>query len=179
MRPDQADEAKALLAEMPSDLSTAEPANDDAHDQPIVPSGEDGTDPYIVAALFNNARDLVDHAAVLGSAHVDVLLPRMVPPGSPHAAIDDGTPGRFKLRVRQSQLARARTLLAEVEADDAADGSPRCPKCGSWTVRPFIKQWGMRIWSKFFGVPPEMRAMRCFQCDYVGPLAEFEPAEEA
>ena len=174
VRPDMAERAKNLLA-WPEDLSTAEPAKDDAHDQPIpVP---DGDEQWVVLARYDSAQEMVDHATLLGSEHVDVLLPRLVVRGSADA-LESPSPGRFILRVRQAHQENAERLLAAFQADDTDDGEPRCPKCSSWQVGGLVTRLPLKLWAMFLGLPTRTRMMQCHRCKHIGLRETFESESE-
>ena len=174
VRPDMAERAKNLLT-WPEDLSTAAPSKGDAHDQPIPIPGRD--EQWMVLARYDTAREMVDHATLLGSEHVDVLLPRLVVRGSADA-LEDPAPGRFILRVRQAHLDNAERLLAELEVDGIDDGDPRCPRCGSWQVDGVVTRLPVKIWAMFLGLPTQTRMMQCRKCSHTGLREAFESESE-
>ena len=149
-----------------------EPAGDEVAEAPLDENGQ----PFAleIVGAFPSVRALFDMQMVLASANLPCYLPVLVSRG-------DGPPGRgdrFLLRVVADDLPRARQLIAQEAADDAADAAegeaadPRCPVCGSWRVFDQPHFWKSLAAALRLGSKVEPR-MICLACQYRGPADEF------
>ena len=156
VRMEDAEQAAAVLSTMEINPSEVEPAEPTDPDQPIRDPAGDGM--LATAAAFNNPRDLLDAAAVLGAGHIESFLPMLVSRGDRPA----GTGNRFILRVHQDDMEQARELLARAASEEAKDDEPRCPKCGSYRVTP-VPQLRAKLVDFVFGrrTPAIMECLRC------------------
>ena len=118
----------------------------------------------VPVAAFSNRGELRDARVVLASQEIDAYVPRMVLRGDRPAGVGK----RFVLRVAESDLQRAKTVLAE-ETEENRD-EPRCPKCGSWSA--FSTNGILKGLASLVGMGGP-RGFECRSCHYRGDESEF------
>ena len=149
--------ARNALSQFQANSLEAEPAEPSDPDQPIPdPSGR-GL--LVAAGAFDNPRSLFDAAATLGAAHVEGFLPLLVPRSNQAT----GAAVHFVLRVRETDLAAAREILANAAAEEADDEEPRCPKCGSYRVAAVSGFWA-DLMQFVRGKPKPPKVIECLRC---------------
>ena len=150
--------AQQALAQFHVNPLEVEPAEDSDPSQPI--PDPSGVGRLVSAAAYDNPRRAFDAASTLGAARVECFLPLLVPRG-------DRPPGegnRFVLWVREADGERARHILAQADAEQAAGDEPRCPTCGSYRVELAPAPWP-GIVNFLLGRRSEVpRQMQCFRC---------------
>jgi hypothetical protein len=159
-----ADRAREILR---ADMDDMEPAAD--FDE--TPTLDDEGKPLnlVVAAAFESVREMREAITVLASARIRGIGPKLVKRGDAPA----GEGKRFVLRVDESDLERAQSLIEQARADSDEEDEPRCPKCNSWRVYPASRT--MKIILAFFGMgkwPPV--ETECLACKYRAAPEEFE-----
>lgn len=151
--------AGELLDRLKLEPGEVEPAEPTDANTPIPDANGNGQ--LVAAAAYEDARQLHDAAAVLGAAHVECFLPTLVPRG-------DRPPGigaRFIIRVRETDLERARQILSAENPEDHED-EPRCPKCGSWQTYLLPAPWP-GLWNFLTGrAGPHPREVECLRCHH-------------
>lgn len=171
VRMPQLQRAYAALRLSPDELAEVEPALSLAGDAPV--EFYDGQGKlirrYVAFARYDRAQDLIDAAAVLRAEHCRWLLPLLVPRGSHNAAPDDGSPGRFVLRVDEQNLEGAREAMDRDQAPQDED-EPRCPHCRSWQVKKYAPPFNLIL--KFVRRREAMK-YHCTNCDFVGLPERF------
>lgn len=156
--------ATQLLSHFHVNPLEIEPAEDSDPGEPIPDPAGEGL--LVSAAAYDNPQHLFDAASTLGSAHVPCFLPALAPRGDRPA----GQGNRFVLRVRETDLGRAREILAQAEAEQAADGEPRCPKCGSYRVDRASPPWPGLLRFLLGMRSDAPREMQCFRCRERWPI---------
>jgi hypothetical protein len=165
---DDLERARAVLASRAAGKDDdLEPAEREDPEQPLEIADEEGvTAVWRTAAVFESPRALHEAAMVLESAHLSVLLPRLVPRGEAPA----GEGPRFVLRVQSDDVDRARGLLRRA-SEESEDDELRCPQCGAYSVHEHTYAL-----SNFLGIFTGQRKPRqceCLKCHYVGDPEEF------
>jgi hypothetical protein len=158
VRQDEAEEARQLLSHLDLKSTDLEPEQDVDASSPL--PGPSGEGLLIPVAAFDNPGAMFDAAAALGAARVECFLPVLVPRGD-HPA---GAGNRFVVRVRESEVDRAKDVLAR-EPDEADESDePRCPRCGSWRTYP-VPGPGGGFFALLLGREPkpsgEVECLRC------------------
>jgi hypothetical protein len=117
-----------------------------------------------VIGMYGSYREMSDAQTVLASARIRAFVPPMAPRGDRPAGVGK----RFVLWVAETDLNRAKALLADEAQDDT--GEPRCPKCGSWRIlQPESLIGGL---AALVGLGHE-RQFECLACHYRGAPSEF------
>jgi hypothetical protein len=157
VREQDAIQAEAVLSQFQINPLEIEPAEETDATQPISDPAGEGM--LVAAAAFDNPRSLYDAAATLGAAHIESFLPMLVARGDRPA----GTGNRFVLRVREGDGERATELLARAAEEEAEDGEPRCPRCGSYRIVAVPQFW--RDVMRFIrGDGDRSSQMQCLRC---------------
>jgi len=153
--------AAQLLSRFEGNPLDVEPDEGAASQEPVPSPVGEGL--LVVAESFETVRDLYDAAATLGSVRIESFLPALVSRGDRPR----GEGKRFVLRVRESDLDRAREVLSRAQADDQEeDNEPRCPACGSWRVAPAPRPWpGLMNFLLGTG-NRESRELECLRCKH-------------
>jgi hypothetical protein len=143
-----------------TDAPELEPA-----DEPDGEATDENGRPLVRIAAFDNVADMRDAQTILASEKIEAYTPRLVIREKGAAAHGK----RFVLRVVESEVEKAKTVLAQEAAEDK--DVPRCPKCGSWRVNPvkgFIGEFAGIV-----GVNPQPKEMTCAACTFRGASGEF------
>jgi hypothetical protein len=150
-------EAQAVLSQAQVNPMEVEP-EDDLDRQVPLPDPE-GEGKLVMAAAFENSRDLFDAAVALGAVRIECFLPTLAPRGNRPA----GHGKRFVLRVREDDLERASAALEEAR-EQASDDEPCCPKCGSYRVRRASPPWPGLVKFILGMGPAAPRQLECLRC---------------
>jgi hypothetical protein len=168
------DEARAkqiLARHVATETGDLEPAEQENPDQPLEIADEDGDRAtWSTAAVFESARALHEAAMVLESAHLSVLLPRLVPRGEAPA----GEGPRFVLRVQADDVGRAKSLLQHA-AEETAEEEFRCPQCGAYSIHEASHGVANLFLSLVGKAKPD--ECECMKCHYKGDPSEFGKRE--
>lgn len=153
--------ARQLLARFEANPLDVEPEEGSADERTLAdPSGE-GL--LVSAGAFDDPRRMYDAAATLGAARIDSFLPTLVPRGDRPR----GSGRRFVIRVRESDLDRAREVLSRASADEEDDDDePRCPACGSWRVAPAPRPWPGLMKFLLGAAHRGPRELECLRCKH-------------
>jgi hypothetical protein len=165
---DEVERAKQILARhAATEAGDLEPAEREDPEQPLdIADEEGGRATWKTAAVFESARALHEAAMVLESAHLSVLLPRLVPRGD----VPAGEGPRFVLRVQADDVDRARQLMRHATEEEAEE-ELRCPKCGAYSVHEGSEGLGNFLLSLVGKSQPQ--TCECMKCHYKGDPAEF------
>jgi len=155
------DEAREILSHFDASSTDVEPEQDVDPTAPVPdPAGEGN---LVTAGAFDTSSEMFDTAAALGAAHIECFLPVLVPRGDRPR----GTGKRFVVRVRESELERAKYIL-EKNAEDSDEDSddPPCPECGSWRTyaMPSAKKGFLNL--LFSAEPGESGELECLRCHH-------------
>jgi hypothetical protein len=149
--------ARSALGQIQANPLEVEPAEQADPDEPMPDPAGEGL--LVAAGTFDNPRSLFDAAATLGAAHVEGFLPLLVPRSNRAT----GAAVRFVLRVRETDLAAAREILANAAAEEADEEEPRCPECGSYRVAPLSSFWA-DLMQFIRGKPKPPKVIECLRC---------------
>jgi hypothetical protein len=163
VRQEDVADAQQLLSQLELDPTDVEP--EQALDPSAAIPDPAGEGTLVPAVAFDRPRPMFDAAATLGAARVDCFLPVLVARGDRPR----GTGDRFVVRVRESDLERAREILASQAGSSDEDHEPRCPKCGSWRTYPVPAATGGLMGMLFGRAPGEVRQLECLRCHHRWP----------
>jgi ribosomal protein S27AE len=165
---DDLERANAVLAShAAAEAGDLEPAEREDPEQPLEIADDEGVSAvWRTAAVFESPRALHEAAMVLESAHLSVLLPRLVPRGE----APPGEGPRFVLRVQEDDVDRARGLLNRA-SEEREEDELRCPRCGAYSVHMHTY-----VLTNFLGMfigQHRPKQCECLKCHYVGEPSEF------
>ena len=150
-----AERAREALARSRFDPLDVEPAETATEMTP-----EEGQPELVEAARFDQPRRLFEAAALLGASRIESFLPPLAPRGNR----PKGSGPRYVLRVRETDLERAREVLEDAAAEEADEDDIRCPRCGSWRTYPMSRPFPGILPFLFGGARNEPREFECLRC---------------